>query len=596
MKMKMKTNKIKLFLLMLPVLMALGSCEDYLNVPSEADITEAKVFGTYNLFQGYIDQMYPSILDHNRTEYTCTGEMGNECVSPQGNQTSFRAIRGNYTAFLGRGYYDASGQMRGIWDNGWRVIRMCNIGLKNLEAGSLVATDEEKKLIEGQLLFFRAYMHFEIANGWGPIPYINEVLIDDLKKPRYYEYKGKKNFQATMEYCIEDFDKAAQLLPVAWPDPTTQLGRLTALAALSYKTKALLWAGSPLMNENSGGAAEVNTEYMERAAIAADEAIKMAESNPGSYGLVSAADYSKNFTSTDRTVVWTKETIVALYRPRFGSILFSEFVGRTNAVNTAVFGGNSQQSTPCQNWVDKYEMADGSLYNPAVHDADNALRWNGRDPRFRRSIYVDGDYPCTGKQLKMWTIPTKGATIATDNQQSPYVIKKYWPFDVSDKAGNSTLTNNFQFCNPQMRLADVYLMYAEAANWAYGSGNNGNVGAPGANHTALEAVNLVRQRIGHVPTTATGGAHGNFHAMILNERAVELCWESNHYWNDIRRYKIAETLHNTGMYTLDFDQAYTNFQRREVIKYTFEKRQYWLPLPRNLTFLYPEFPQNDGWN
>jgi len=596
MKTEMNTKKIKLALLLLPVLMALGSCEDYLNVPSEADVTEAKVFGTYNLFQGYVDQMYPSILDHNRTEYTCTGAMGNECVSPQGNQTSFRAVRGNYTAFLGRGYYDASGQMRGIWDNGWRVIRMCNIGLENLEAGSLVATDEEMKLIEGQLLWFRAYMHFEIANAWGPIPYINEVLTDDLNKPRYYEYNGKKNFQATMEYVVEDLDIAAEFLPVAWPDPSSQLGRITALAALSYKAKALLWAGSPLMNENSGGAAEVNKEYMDKAAKAADAAIKMAESNPSSYGLVDAANYSRNFATTDRTVVWTKETIVALYRARFGGILFSEFVGRTDAVNTAVFGGNSQQSTPCQDWVDKYEMADGSLYNPAIHDANNALRWNGRDPRFRRSIYVDLDFPCTGKQLKMWSLPTKGATIASDQQQSPYVIKKYWPFDVSDKAGNVTLTNNYQFCNPQMRLADVYLMYAEAANWAYGDGNNGDVKAPGANHTALQAVNKVRTRIGHVPTTATGGAHGNFHKMILNERAVELCFESNHYWNDIRRYKIGETLHNTGMYTLDFDKDYTIFQRREVMKYTFEKRQYWLPFNRAATFIYEGFPQNEGWN
>jgi len=594
--MKMKTNKIKLFLLMIPILLAIGSCEDYLSVPSEADVTEAKVFGTYNLFQGYVDQMYPAILDHNRTYYTCTGEMGGECISPGGNHTSYRSVRGNYTAFLGRGYYQVDGSFTGIWDNGWRVIRMCNIGLKNLKEGSLVATDDEKKLIEGQLLFFRAYFHFEIANAWGPMPYINEVLMEDLKKPRYYEYKGKKNFQATMEYVAEDFDKAAQLLPVAWPDPTTQLGRLTALAALSYKAKALLWAGSPLMNENSGGAAEVNKEYMERAAIAADEAIKMAENNPASYGLVDAAVYSRNFATTDRTVVWTKETVLALYRNNFGSIVFSEYTGRSNAVHTAVFGGNAQQSTPTQNYVDKFEMADGTLYNPAVHDANNTKRWVSRDPRFLRAIYVDKDFPCTGKQLAMYTLPSKGPTIAADGQLTPYVVKKFWPFDVSDKAGNPTLTANYTFSSPQMRLADVYLMYAEAANWAYGNGNNGDVKAPGANHTALQAVNKVRTRIGHVPTTSTGGAHGNFHTMILNERAVELCFESNHYWNDIRRYKIGEKLNATGIFTLDFDKNYTIFQRREIIKFTFETRQYWLPFNRALTFIYEGFPQNDGWN
>jgi len=595
MKTKMDTKKIMLYLLMLPVLMSIGSCEDYLSVPSEADVTEEEVFGTYNLFQGYIDQMYPAILDHNRTYYTCTGEMGGEAISPGGNHTSYRSVRGNYRDFLDRGYYQTS-DFVGIWQNGWRVIRMCNIGLENLYNGSLVATDEEKKLIEGQLLFFRAYFHFEIVNAWGPMPYINEVLEDEFKKPRYYEYKGKNNFQATMEYVVEDFDKAAQLLPVAWPDPSTQLGRLTALAALSYKAKALLWAGSPLMNENSGGAAEVNKEYMERAAIAADEAIKMAESNPASYGLVDAASYDRNFATVDKTVVWTKETILALYRNNFGSIVFSEYTGRSNSVHTAVFGGNAQQSTPTQNYVDKFEMADGSLYDPAIHDADNALRWDGRDPRFRRAIYVDKDFPCTGKQLKMWTLPTKGATIAADGQLTPYVIKKFWPFDVSNKSGNPTLTANYTFTSPQMRLADVYLMYAEAANWAYGNGNSGDAKAPGATHTALEAVNKVRQRIGHVPTTATGGAHGNFHKMILNERAVELCYESNHYWNDIRRYKIGETLHGTGLFTLDFDEAYTIFQRREILKFTFEIRQYWLPLPRAQTFIYPEFPQNEGWN
>ena len=613
MKIKMKTKKIKLFLLMLPVLIATGGCKDYLNVPSEAAVTEEKVFSTYNLFQGFVDQMYPAVLDHNRTYYTCTGEMGGEAIAYNGNHTSARAVRGNYTAYLGRGYYQVDGSFTGIWDNGWRVIRMCNMGLKNLKAGSLVATDEEKKLIEGQLLFFRAYFHFEIAAAWGPMPYIKEVLTNELQKPRFYEYKGKKNFQATMEYCIDDFDAAAKLLPVAWPDPTTQLGRLTALAALSYKAKMLLWAGSPLMNENSGGAAVVNKDYMAKAAIAADEAIKMAESNPASYGLMDAANYDRNFATTDRTVPWTKETVLALYRAGFGMNVFSEFTGRSNAVNTSVFGGNSAQSTPTQNYVDKFEMANGTLYNPAVHDANNALRWDSRDPRFRRNIYVDKDFPCTGKQLTMYTLPTKGPTIASDDQMTPYVIKKYWPFDVSNKGGtgNVTKSNNYNFCNPQMRLADVYLMYAEAANWAYGDGNNGDVKAPGANYTALAAVNKVRQRfpsgtpsatnnVWAAPydgaTTATGGPYGSFHKMVMNERAVELCYESNHYWNDLRRYKIGETLHDTGIYTLDFDKNYTIFQRRLLLNFVFDKRNYWLPFPTAFTYIYEGFSQNDGWN
>jgi len=608
-------KKIKLFLLLLPVLIAIGGCEEYLSVPAEAEIDESKIFATYNQFQGFVDQMYPSVLDHNRTEYTCTGEMGGECVSPQGNQTSYRCTRGNYEALLGRGYYDVT-QNRGIWQNGWKVIRNCNIGLRNLKY--LTASVEEKNAIEGQLLFFRAYFHFELANGWGPMPYLREVLLDDLYKPRYYDYKDGKKFQATMEYCAEDFDNAAKLLPVYWADANKDLGRITALAALSYKAKSFLWAASPLMNEMAGNGAVVHTGYMEKAALAADEAIKMAESNSERYGLMDAANYFKNFTTIEKIYPWTKETILALYRVKFGKILFSEFVGRTNAVKSTVFGGNAQQSTPEQTYIDKFEMADGTLYNPLVHDGDNALRWNGRDPRFRRAVYVHGDIPVTGKEvLSFWVEATaKGTTIGAEQQMTPYVIKKYWPKDVTDKGGNPTIvsnTDNFCFVNPQMRLAEVYLMYAEAANWAYGGGNNGNVRAPGATYTALEAVNKVRMRfpsgtpsatefVWAAPydgaTTATGGAHGNFHTMILNERAVELCFESNHYWNDIRRYKIGETMHNKLMYTLDFDRNLTpaSFRRRVVHTNVFERRQYWMPLPKNLTYIYPEFPQNEGWN
>jgi len=375
------------------------------------------------------------------------------------------------------------------------------------------------------------------------------------------------------------------------------LGRVTALAALGYKAKALLYAGSPLMNENSGNAAEVNKEYMTRAAIAFDETIKMAESNPQSYGLLDAANYLKNFATTDKRVVWTNETVWGACKTSFGKFAFNDFTGNGNVPDNKTFGGKPYTSTPTLNYMDKFEMADGSLYNPAIHDNDNAKRWASRDPRFKLDIYVDRDFPSTGKQLKMWSLPTKGPTIATDNQMTPFIIKKYWPFDVSQYSANTALLNNYSSNSPQMRLADVYYMYAEAAYHAYSNGaNNGNVKVPGGTYTALEAVNKVRTRIGAVPTTATGGAHGDFLKMLLNERAVEFCFESNLYWMDLRRYKIGETLNNTSMLTLDFDQNWTIFQRREVQKFVFEKRNYWLPFPTSLTYQYKEFPQNEGWD
>jgi hypothetical protein len=587
----MKSTNIRLLILILPILFALGSCKEYLEMPVEADIPIEKVFATYNTFQGYIDQIQPLVLDHYRVYYQSSGQYGGECLAVSGLTSAMRGSRGEYNSIITRGYYNTNpNEFRGIWTGGWRVIRMCNVGLENLD--KLIATPAQKDLIKGQLLFFRAYFHFEMLVGWGPIPYVNKVLVDDLRLPRYYEYKGKKNYQATTEYIVEDLLQAAELLPIAWPDPSTELGRPTALAAHGYVTRALLYAGSPLMNENSGNAAVVNKEYMQRAALQADYTIKLAEAYPASYGLTDGAFYSSNFYSTNRVFPWTKEVLWSAYRDRFSQWVYSEFVGDRDAPNSAVFGGGVFTSTPTQNYIDKFEMEDGTLYNPEIHDNDNDKRWAARDPRLKWSIYFDRDFPCTNQQLKMFK---GGATISTDNQLTPYILKKYWAFDVSDKVGKSALTNNYSTHSPLMRLADVYLMYAEAANWAYGDGNNGDAESPGASYSALEAVNLIRQRIGHVPTTATGGAHGNFHKMILNERAVELCFESNFYWVDIRRYKIGETLHNTSLLTMDFNEDWTNFQRREVQKMVFEKRNYWLPFPSRITYLYPEFPQNEGW-
>jgi len=62
-----------------------------------------------------------------------------------------------------------------LWPHAWYCIRKANIGIANLERLT-EATDEEKKLIAGQLYFFRAWWHFEMMQYFGGLPYIDTVL------------------------------------------------------------------------------------------------------------------------------------------------------------------------------------------------------------------------------------------------------------------------------------------------------------------------------------------------------------------------------------------------------------------------------------
>ena len=110
---------------------------------------------------------------------------------------------------------------------------------------------------------------------------------------------------------------------------------------------------------------------------------------------------------------------------------------------------------------------------------------------------------------------------------------------------------NSYFTDPLVRLGELYLNYAEAANEAYGP--NGK--APGADLTALEALNLIRARIGMVPVQDKfTGSTELLRERIKNERTVELYGEGHHFF-DIRRWKDAPRVMNEPSRKMDIEKV-----------------------------------------
>ncbi len=145
------------------------------------------------------------------------------------------------------------------------------------------------------------------------------------------------------------------------------------------------------------------------------------------------------------------------------------------------------------------------------YDNDSTKRWENRDPRFRRSIYVDRDTAGFDPKtvLKLFD---NGATKGNRSQcPTSYVVHKFWPRGINLTDGTY---DGFRFATPLIRLADVYLMYAEAVNEAYGPTGS----APDAGgFSAVDAVNHVRARANMPPVTdaATGydEVSGNLYKM-----------------------------------------------------------------------------------
>ncbi|WP_159434588.1 RagB/SusD family nutrient uptake outer membrane protein [Flavobacterium flevense] len=573
--------------------MITSSCEDYLNVPPEAAITEDKVFSTYLSFQGFEDQMYQYIVDPNLSTITVGHNLTGETIAKQGWNTSQGASTGNYlnlTSGGGRSNFkffdDGTGVEKGIWAYSWKGIRRANIALQKLNL-LVNATQQEKDQIEGQAYFFRAYFHFELLRAYGSIPYINTVLSADeqLKFPRFYEYKGKYDYQACTEFIVEDLQKAADLLPPSWNNTNT--GRVTKGASYALMAKALLYAGSPLMNENSRNSATYDSGYMTRAAEAAGEVLKMVDTNI--YDLVTFDKYLEMFAKTDGNIPYSKEIIFQKVRTDVGAGEINNFVGRLYTPNSGLFGGNAICEAVTQNFVDIFEMADGTKYKPGTlaqggYDYDNTKRWNNRDPRFRKSIYVDGDMAGihATTRLEMFN---GGSTMADGNTLSPYIVHKFWPVGANKKDAQ---WNTLRVITPLIRLADVYLIYAEAV---YNSSNDVNSTATNYSLTALQAINKVRARAGASIVTGLSVYDNNFNNLVKYERDVELCFEG-HRWYDLRRWKIKP---DATLYRMSFDKNYTTFNRVVIQPFVFTDRNYWLPFPINLTYAYEGFPQNPGW-
>jgi len=590
--------------------MLFAACTKFLDKTPEASVTASDVFGTYESFQGFVDYNYGEVRNYIGTYPTTTMNIGGEVLNNFISWAeSYRVWDGDYWYIAGStdySYYDytslfangrygyginraAGGAGSGIWTGGWRGIRNCNLALQNMPLLSQ-ATDEERTLLRGQLYFFRAWFHNQIIDAYGGMPYIDTALApgDEMKFPRL-------TYQETAELILKDYERALPLLPEDWDETVVggqrlgaNKGRVTKGTVLAYKAKLLLYAGSPLMNKFSGADYTYNKSYCERAAAAGWEMIQYANKEVGGkkrHELLPWANYSNNFYMNDGTYPWTPEIIWERVDAAKGNSAY-EYIVRANSFTR--LGGRAGENVN-QTFVDKFEMADGSRYNPALYDNDNEKRWGYRDPRFKNNIVVDRDqHGLTANSIVRLYEGTGTDKTASGGIALPYLPNKFWPFGADKFDMNYALLYRV---NPLMRLAEVYLDYAEAVTIAYGPTGK----APGANLTAVDAINIIRTRAGMPPATEAATGYGSFLELVQNERNVELCFEG-HYWYDIRRWYIAHLPENLICVDLKFDKDWTDFKRATIKTKVFEKpKHYWMPLHRDQTLLYPGFYQNPGW-
>ena len=624
--------------------MSLVSCEAYLDKEPESTVSEETAFVNFRNFQGFVEEIYNCIPDKEKCNWCPSWNWGDDEVfnTNANDRMTNQVDLGNFRAWMNTGNWLYKGSSsststnkfdHSLWPHSWYCIRKANVGLKALENGMLVnATQEEKDLIAGQLYFFRAWWHFELINWFGGLPYIDKAFEanDPLDLPRL-------TYQECAMKAAEDFRKAADLLPINWDNTAAGKAtfnkndlRINKVMALAYLGKCYLWAASPLMEHGAqtGGANtyNYNQDFAQKAADALGELLNLVESGQTQYALAefnysdiynhtkapdATTSYSDNFYTRKQN--WRQPgTVEAIFRGP------SPDYNGSNWNTTKVFGPKVDGVVghdvvihqPTANAVEMYGMANGLPIDHPESGYDPNFPFKDRDPRFYHDIVFDGfkyinGQPETWAHLQYCELFEGGnmRDVATGSRTG-YFIQKLVPHTCNEIDREYDWGSALHTYLPYMRLADVYLLYAEAT--AVVGGRDGK--SSKCSLTSVDAINKLRDRVGagHVDASFTGNAYMD---EIRRERAVELMFEG-HRFNDLQRWLLLTEAPYTQKYSHEFtrvndadwyksndpkDAQVVGLRKQLILERNFDTKHYWFPLPDSEVYLYEAFPQNPGW-
>jgi len=596
---------IKSCLLFLMLVFGSTSCENYLDKAPGADITEKDVYGNFQSFQGFVEELYNCIMDPDKGGAWNKYLFADETL----NNYPYNFDLGNYwnneTYFFGVEVTPArlasnTTRDRRVWEYAWYAIRKSNIALAKIdEPGLFEGSEEEKNHIKGQALFFRGWFYFEICRYWGGMPYITKVL-DPNENMVSDEFK-RLSFQETAIKMAEDFRDAAALLPNHWdvsvPGQKT-LGhnrdRINKFHALGYLGKALLYAASPMINEEAKGSNTYDQALAKQAAEAFGELLKLA-GETGTYKMQTWATWTDNFIKLNNlrpggTECIMMPTVYDRTRVRNSTL---------GAISPSSMGLNSgtNADVPAHNFTKNYAMANGLPITDPASGYNPNDPWTGREPRFYKDIAIDGEkWWATAGSDQFAQLYTGGRH---RSQINPPSVTGYYQKRFSGLSPTYSLSvaGSLMAYIPYLRLADIYLMYAEAVIFSAG----GTPQSTSANYTltAEQALNVVRNRAQLPNVNAKFTANKDlFFEEIVRERAVELAFEGSRFC-DLRRWNRNGDPRYLEKTAIDFDRGTNgkpiNIKERLIVKRIAEKKHNWLPIQVKFTTQYEGFPQNPGW-
>jgi len=650
----MKAKEIKITVILIILGFWRTSCTDFLDVVPDNVPTVDHAFNKRYQAEGFLYGLYSFLPNHANIADNPAFFAGDEAWLFKNfeNERYFNARM--WTIAIGEqgtespiANYWASSRASHDLNGGkplFTGIRDCNIFLENAHKPIDLEESERVQWI-AEAKFLKAYYHFWLLRMYGPIPIIKEntPIHYDAEHVAFY----REPVDSVFNYIVALLDEASQDLPLEVVNLTENLGRATKPIALSLKAKALTYAASPFFNGNTDYADMVDnrginlfpqnyeSEKWKRAAEALIDAIEVCQE--AGHRLYDFQNSGVASTLNEKTVLamnvrgaatelWNEEMIWA--NPN------STTVGRGPTLQYAampafnvyniVFAGLSKSYAPTlrvveqfytkngvtieedKDWIDVslYELQKGDSAHQYYIQEDREtinLHFN-REARFYGAITFDGSkYYGNGKltDKDLWTTELKAGTpneLSKDyGPVTGYLVRKivHRLTSISKEASTPTY---FRYAFPVIRLADLYLMLAEALN-EYKETPDGEV---------YEYIDLVRNRTGLDGVVESWANHSiepgkplskiGMRDIIRRERLNELAFEGHRFW-DLRRWKLAEEYMSKPIRGLSpYEKEAEEFFKVQILETpVFEKKDYLWPIRQTDLTLNNNLIQNPGW-
>ena len=502
---------------------------------TDAVLSERFVVHIYTYFGqgGFDEQMIASLSDE--AMFTHTGRGITTITESRSNPADNGWV--NYTH---------------AWANMYRGIRAANIAIRNLSSPQFENRNGVVEQLLGEAKFMRAFLYHQLVRFYGAVP-----LVDRPYELGEADYELPRN---TMEECInfivKDCDDAASLIG----NRSMAKGRATGVAALALKSRILTYAASDLLDANtakaksSAMAAYSNPELVSITTGSRAERWQKAKAAAKAVVDLSSYQYMLNLSAPATTAEGTQNFKNVAYSRNGGEA--DMILGRyfTNAKGEAggsigLYNGpngyhNWAGNTPLQQFVDAFELADGTKFNWS-NAAHAKSPYTGRDPRFYASVLYDGANwkprtadvaskdPANQIQTGQYEIIGESGSKVTYNgldtrlssvedwngTRTGYYFRKFLDEDPTIEDQNTRQEIPW----PVLRYTEAVLNYIEACIEL------------GEEQEARTWLNKIRFRAGMPAVTDSGDALRN---RLRNERLIELSFESHRY-HDIRRWMIA---------------------------------------------------------